>query len=101
MLRKVVVNATVLSCAMMLMVACGPSPEEFAELKKKQDEILSKLDKEIIPKVDKLASARPAAAPARPGRPDPSKVYAFPVGDSPAKGPADAWVTVVEVSDFQ
>jgi protein-disulfide isomerase len=47
----------------------------------------------------------PAAAPAapRPARPqeDPKAVYRVPVDDSPAKGPADALVTVVEASDFE
>ncbi len=45
-----------------------------------------------------------AAAPtpsARPGRPDPSKVYEVAVGTAPFKGPKDAKVTIVEFSDFQ
>jgi protein-disulfide isomerase len=78
------------------------SREEIEEIKKNQAEILSKLEA-IAPKLDKLrvaAAARPARPPA-PGRPDPSKVYAFPVGDSPTKGPDDAWVTIVEISEFQ
>ena len=79
------------------------SPEDVEELKKGQKEILSKLEKEVLPKLEKIENARvaAAAAPARPGQPDASAVYAFPVGDSPAKGPADAWVTIVEISEFQ
>jgi protein-disulfide isomerase len=47
-----------------------------------------------------------AAAPAQPPRParpteDPKAVYRVPLEDSPVKGPADALVTVVEVSDFE
>ena len=102
--KKVLVRATVIGCASVLLVSCGPSSEEFAELRKKQDEILAKLQKDIIPKIDKLAAARPPAPPARParpGQPDPSKVYSFPAGDSPAKGPEYAWVTILEISDFQ
>ena len=44
-----------------------------------------------------------AQAQARPARPteDPKAVYRVPLEDSPVKGPADALVTVVEVSDFE
>ncbi len=48
--------------------------------------------------------ARPAQAPGqRPQRPvdDPKAVYRVPVDGSPAKGPADALVTIVESSDFE
>jgi protein-disulfide isomerase len=46
-----------------------------------------------------------AAAPkpqAKPGQPDPKAVYKVPLkGDEPQKGPDDALVTIVEVSDFE
>ena len=45
-------------------------------------------------------AAAPAAQPARP-QPDPAAVYRVPVGDEPSKGPANALVTIVEVSDFE
>jgi len=49
--------------------------------------------------------AAPVAPPAaaRQGRPqeDPKAIYKVPVGDAPVKGPADALVTIVEVSDFE
>ena len=63
---------------------------DIDEIKKNQKDILSK-----------LAKRTPTARKAAVGRPDASKVYSFAVGDSPAKGPKDAWVTIVEVSDFQ
>jgi protein-disulfide isomerase len=46
----------------------------------------------------RFGSQRPA--PARPQE-DPKAVYRIPVDDSPAKGPADALVTIVESSDFE
>jgi protein-disulfide isomerase len=48
------------------------------------------------------APARPTAAQ-RPPRPteDPKAVYRVPLEDSPARGPADALVTLVESSDFE
>jgi protein-disulfide isomerase len=49
--------------------------------------------------------APPSNAPVaqRPSRPqeDPKAIYRVPLDDSPFKGPADALVTVVEVSDFE
>jgi len=34
-------------------------------------------------------------------KPDPKETYSFAVGSSPVKGAKDAWVTIVEVSEFQ
>lgn len=76
---------------------------ELDEIKRNQKEILKKIDELAArgPAAQPTAgAARPAPPQARPGRPDPSQVYAFPVGDSPTKGPADAWVTIVESSAF-
>jgi protein-disulfide isomerase len=47
------------------------------------------------------AAGAPQQADARP-QPDPNAVYRVPVGaEDPQKGPADALVTIVEVSDFE
>jgi protein-disulfide isomerase len=84
----------VILVALTLGVGACVSRGEIEEIKKNQEKILAKLD----------AMARTGAgqpAPQRPRGPDPAKVYAFPVEDAPVKGPNDAWVTVVEVSDFQ
>ena len=52
--------------------------------------------------LQKVAQARPAAAPARRGgRPDPDRRYTVETKGSPAKGPASAKVKLVEFSDFQ
>ena len=71
------------------------SRAEIEEIKKNQKDILSKLD--TIAK----GGGGAKAAPQRPKGPDPAKVYSFPAGDSAAKGPKDAWVTLIEISDFQ
>ncbi len=51
--------------------------------------------------LQKVAQARPAAAPARAGRPDPNRNYKINTAGSPAKGPASAKIQLVEFSDFQ
>ena len=79
----------------LVVLACNPQQaRDIEEIKKNQKDILAKLD------TIARSGGRPAA-PQQPQGPDPAKTYAFPTGDSPAKGPADAWVTIVEVSDFQ
>jgi protein-disulfide isomerase len=48
----------------------------------------------------KAAAPKPAAA--KPGQPDPKAVYKVPLkGNEPQKGPDDALVTIVEISDFE
>ena len=68
---------------------------EIEEIKKNQEKILSKLDS-----LGRGGMGAQQAAQ-RPRGPDPSKVYAFPVDDSPVKGSSDAWITIVEISEFQ
>jgi protein-disulfide isomerase len=50
----------------------------------------------------KAAAAKPTPQAAQPGQPDPGAVYKVPLkGDEPQKGPDDALVTIVEISDFE
>jgi protein-disulfide isomerase len=56
--------------------------------------------KKILEKVEKGGTAA-RARPQRPRGPDPGKTYAVSLGQAPIKGPADAWVTIVEGSEFQ
>ena len=52
--------------------------------------------------LQKVAQARPAAAPSRrPSAPDPNRRYTVDIKGSPAKGPATAKVKLIEFSDFQ
>ena len=84
----------VLVAGVMLAFAACVNKGEIEEIKTNQKEILAKLEE--------IGKARPAPSqPRRPRGPDPTAVYAFPIGKSYIKGPTDAWVTVVEVSDFQ
>ena len=76
----------------MFAVSCV-SRVDIEEIKQNQKDILKKLDG--------VSKGGPAKRPQRPRGPDANKTYAFPAGDSHAKGPGDAWVTVIEVSDFQ
>lgn len=80
-----------------VLAACGANPEEFRELRDGQRQIMAKLA-DLEKKIEQGA-ARPA--PQAAGQPDPNRVYAIPVGDSPTKGPSSAPVVLAEFSDFQ
>jgi protein-disulfide isomerase len=79
-----------------VLAGCGPTPADVEEIKKGQKEILAKL--EALDKA--VAQVKTAAPPARP-QIDPNKVYSLNAGDSAARGPKDAKITIVEFSDYQ
>lgn len=78
----------------LLALGGGCDHSELDELKNNQAKILEELAK--LPK----GAERAPTPPQRRG-PDPAKTYAVPIGTSAHKGAADAWVTIIEVSDFQ
>jgi protein-disulfide isomerase len=80
-----------------LVLASCVDPNDINEIKKNEKLILEKLDE-----IAKQRAAQPMPQQQqRPKQPDPSKVYSFDIGKAAVKGPSDAWVTIVEVSDFQ
>ena len=82
---------------MAVLTACGASPEDVADLRSNQKQILDKLG-EAEKKLTQLASA---ARPPQPEGQDPDKVHNLPVGTSPVRGPASAKVSIVAFEDFQ
>lgn len=79
-----------IALATLFLGACV-NRAEIDTIKSNQEKILAKLDK----------LKAPAAAPPSRRGPDASAVYSMDVKGNSSKGPEDAWVTVVEVSDFQ
>jgi len=82
--------------------AVGDIKASVERLEAQQKDIVTKLEgleksnKEILAKAGSGAAAKPAA-----NAPDPNKKWDIKIGTSPAEGPADAAVTIVEWSDFQ
>ncbi|MGB5694305.1 MAG: thioredoxin domain-containing protein [Polyangiales bacterium] len=63
----------------------------------KKEQMYATLTKDGLTK-----AAAPEPQAAQPGQPDPKAVYKVPLtGTEPQKGPADALVTIVEISDFE
>ncbi|OGQ85366.1 MAG: hypothetical protein A2289_01405 [Deltaproteobacteria bacterium RIFOXYA12_FULL_58_15] len=88
-----ILRAFIVFTAIPFAVSCV-SRNDIEEIKENQKKILAQLEK---------GGRGPMAKqpPQRPQGPDAAKTYAVPVGDDPVKGPADAWVTLIEGSEFQ
>jgi len=70
--------------------------EALAKLGVKPEQMYATLTKDGL---TKAAAPKPQA---KPGQPDPKAVYKVPLkGNEPQKGPDDALVTIVEISDFE
>jgi protein-disulfide isomerase len=99
--------AAAVAVAIAFALSGCADPKEVSEIKAKVDEVQA-TQKDIIAKLDALSQGQkqilakgPAAAAPQPPQEDPNKVFNIPVGNSYAKGPANAPVTIIEFSDFQ
>jgi len=95
-------------CVIVFMFVAGCiSHEEIDELRKNQHTLKKSLDsivknqQQMLKTLDRIARQKqvPPRKPVK--KPDPKETYSFAVGSSPVKGAKDAWVTIVEVSEFQ
>ena len=98
-------SAAVGLLALLALAAGCVTRGELDDLRKVQDQLVEgqKSIRTDIAGVRRALDSRPPSQlpPPAPRGPDPSKVYSFPIGDAPARGLADAWVTVVVISDFE
>ena len=93
MLRPVVLIALMLAA----VTGCGRRSEDLEEISRDQREILFRLGA-LAKAIQQAGSQAPSAADL--GK-QPPKAYEITLGESPAKGPRNAPVTIVEFSDFQ
>jgi protein-disulfide isomerase len=86
-----IVGASVVAGGLLVRSAIDDAASEIAGMRAEFAGIQSSLRK----------AEAPAPQAARRGRPDPNRRYSIDTKGSPAKGPEDAKVTIVEFSDFQ
>ena len=101
--------ALVIAALIVALSVLGAGYMLSSSVERGYEEMGAQLGAEMGDAVAAAIKALPAAAPARAaaqqpsrgGRPDPNRRYDITVGESPAKGPEQAKVTIVEWSDFQ
>lgn len=87
LVAALILGACIVAGALVIRSSVDGAAREVAGLK----EVLARLP----------AANVPSAAPAQPGRPDPSRRYSINTQGAPAKGNAKAKLAIVEFSDFQ
>ena len=97
---RIWVRTATLALLLACCCACGGNPADVEDIKKGQKEILDRLAA-LEKAVQQVKQTPPATVPPRPQQIDPEKVYNIPLANSPARGPGDAKVTVVEFADYE
>lgn len=92
---------TVVGVVAVLMISFS-NWRELDGIEESLSDRLGKIETQVAELSDKVSNmpAQAAAAPPRRG-PDPNRVYTIKTAGAPAKGPANAAVTIAEFSDFQ
>jgi protein-disulfide isomerase len=84
----------------VLLAMTYSSSQEIRQINDGLDDKLQKIDTRISQLADKVDKLPAQAQQPRRGL-DPNKVYTIKTAGSPAKGPANAPITIAEFSDFQ
>ena len=91
-IASIILGLSVVTGSFLLKSSVDEGATQLAAVLGEMQEVTAKLA---------AAPAGKAAAPARPGRPDPNRNYKVALGDAPTKGPKSAQIKIVEWSDFQ
>jgi hypothetical protein len=91
--------ATLGGVVILLMISFS-NWREIDDIQDSLDSKLTQIDSRIVQVSEKVDKVSVPSAAAQRG-PDPNRAYTIKTAGAPAKGPADAAVTIAEFSDFQ